>query len=199
VWQCIYISAQKIFRPPRIYLHSIWTLYLHWYNYFYYYYYHYFYYYFYDFVYLHWNWPSASQKLCTCNENYNTNVNASSAARSLKLRHVDLGKYLDGWTDHHGRPGAVNLCPSSVWTLICDRPSIVPSLCWNGRKMDHTVTSQTAYMHKSLVIRYYRLLDQRTNLHSFSSAGYCTLRSSGAPLRRCRVPRFDSTRSKLRQ
>jgi len=25
---------------------------------------------------------------------------------------------------------------SSVWTLICDRPSIYPSSCWRGRKMN---------------------------------------------------------------
>jgi len=38
---------------------------------------------------------------------------ASSVARLLKLRHVDLSIWMG---DHQGRPGAVNLGRSSVWT-----------------------------------------------------------------------------------
>jgi len=38
--------------------------------------------------------------------------------------------------DHQGRPGVVNLGPFVGVDLNIDRPSIYPSSCWHGRKMN---------------------------------------------------------------
>jgi len=47
-------------------------------------------------------------------------TNACSVTRSLKLSNVEPGYYLDGWP-----PGKTEHCEAaSVWTLICDWPSI---------------------------------------------------------------------------
>jgi len=49
-------------------------------------------------------------------------IKASSVARSLNLKHVGLGYYLD--CDHHERPGVVNLglfvgVDLNMWPTVC--------------------------------------------------------------------------------
>ena len=61
---------------------------------------------------------------------------SSAVTRSLKLRHVERGQYLDGWPSGEDRTpwSCVRL---SVWTLICERPSKYSiSRQWNTHSPD---------------------------------------------------------------